>query len=129
MQVRVDASGNVIDPDREPNRYREGSPLRLRKNEEEDRYEYRIECEEDARISPYIPEWLLVWGANMNIQYCTSGGFLSYISKYVCKPEPSGLVPDMDSHAVNARTAARLAFSTRGLWARPRPSPTYSATS
>jgi len=97
LAVRVDASGNVIDPDREPNRYREGSPLRLRKNEEEDRYEYRIECEEDARISPYIPEWLLVWGANMNIQYCTSGGFLSYISKYVCKPEPSGLVPDTDS--------------------------------
>ena len=40
-------------------------------NMDTDRYEYRVECEEDLRLSPYVPEWLLAWGANMNIQ-CAS---------------------------------------------------------
>jgi len=44
-----------------------------------------VECyeEEDGRLSPYVPLWLLASGASMNVQFCTSAGFLSYIAKYV----------------------------------------------
>ena len=72
------------------------------------RYEYDCEYEEDTRISPcallrlaasmhslrsgrmqrcacptcrYVPEWLLAWGASMNIQRCTGTGFMDYTSK------------------------------------------------
>jgi len=55
---------------------------------------YRTELKENQRISPYIPLWLLAWGANMNIQYMTASSFLSYISKYIPKPEPSARVED-----------------------------------
>ena len=58
---------------------------------------YKCEECEDERLSPYIPEWLLAWGANMNIQFCTAAGFLGYISKYVPKPEPSGAVADTEA--------------------------------
>ena len=51
-----------------------------------DRYIYRADEEEDRRLSTYVPLWLLAWGANMNIQYCTTAGFLSYISKCGCPP-------------------------------------------
>lgn len=54
-------------------------------NPETDRYEYRCTEEEDRRLSPYVALWSLAWGAGMNIQRCTSAGFLSYISKYVTK--------------------------------------------
>ena len=33
----------------------------------------------------------------MNVQYCTSAGFLSYISKYVCKPEPHDIIGDSEA--------------------------------
>ena len=45
------------------------------------RYEYDCEYEEDTRISPYVAEWLLAWGASMNIQRCTGTGFMDYTSK------------------------------------------------
>ena len=48
---------------------------------ETDRYIYRTTHTEDQRLSTYVPVWLLAWGANMNIQYCTTAGFLNYISK------------------------------------------------
>ena len=47
-----------------------------------DRYEYRAELEEDVRISPYVPLWLLAWGANMNIQFMTASSFLSNYERY-----------------------------------------------
>ena len=71
-----------------------GEPVRVWRNPETDRYEYRTELPEDERLSPYLPLWSLAWGANMNIQFCTAAGFLGYISKYVPKPEPSGTVED-----------------------------------
>ena len=46
------------------------------------RYEYDCEYDEDVRLSPYVAEWLLAWGASMNIQRCTGTGFLDYTSKY-----------------------------------------------
>jgi hypothetical protein len=46
-----------------------------------DRYIYRCEHEEDRRLSPYVAEWLLAWGASINVQWCTGAAFLSYISK------------------------------------------------
>ena len=49
---------------------------------------------EDDRLSPYVPLWLLATGASMNVQYCTTAGFLSYIAKYVTKPEPHGVITD-----------------------------------
>ena len=52
-------------------------------NVDKDRYEYTCEHDDDERLSPYVPLWLLAWGASMNVQYCTSAGFLSYIAKYV----------------------------------------------
>ena len=71
-----------------------GAPIRCKLDAASDRYEYRTEGEEDLRISPYVPLWLLAWGANMNIQFMTATSFLSYISKYVPKPEPSSRVED-----------------------------------
>ena len=65
------------------------------------RHEYEAVEPEDQKISPYVPEWLLAWGANMNVQYLTNTAFLSYIAKYVAKPEPSGLV--VDTEALRAR--------------------------
>ena len=50
------------------------------------RYEYDCVHEEDERISPYVPEWLLAWGASMNIQRCTGTGFMNYTSKCVHLP-------------------------------------------
>ena len=51
-----------------------------------ERFELTCEiAEEDERLSPYVPEWLLAWGGGMNIQYCSSTHFPSYISKYVTK--------------------------------------------
>jgi hypothetical protein len=32
-----------------------------------DRYDYRTELEEDRRLSPYVPLWLLATGASMNV--------------------------------------------------------------
>ena len=71
-----------------------GKLKRVQLDEQGERYEYRAELEEDLRISPYVPLWLLAWGANMNIQFMTATSFLSYISKYVPKPEPSTRVED-----------------------------------
>ena len=71
-----------------------GELKRVQLDEQGERYEYRAELEEDVRISPYVPLWLLAWGANMNIQFMTATSFLSYISKYVPKPEPSTRVED-----------------------------------
>ena len=59
-------------------------------NADTDRNEYPTFDAVDAKLSPYVAEWLLAWGAGMNIQYCTSSGFLSYIAKYITKPEPYG---------------------------------------
>ena len=61
-------------------------------NTETSRYEYKCAEEEDRKLSPYIPLWSLAWGASMNVQWCTGPGYLSYISKYVTKIEPYGLV-------------------------------------
>ena len=56
------------------------------------RYEYDCEYEEDQRLSPYVSEWLLAWGASMNIQRCTGTGFMDYTSK--CAPRSkTTLVP------------------------------------
>ena len=63
---------------------------------ETNRYEYRTEQPEDQWLSPYVPLWLLATGASMNMQYCTTAGFLSYIAKYVCKPEPHDIIGDSD---------------------------------
>ena len=48
----------------------------------------------DGKLSPYVPEWLLAWGANINIQYCSSAHFLSYIAKYISKIEPYAMISD-----------------------------------
>ena len=33
---------------------------------------------EDQRLSPYVSEWLLAWGASMNIQRCSGTGFMKW---------------------------------------------------
>jgi hypothetical protein len=73
------------------------NPNGYRYNSETDRYEYRTLLPEDTRLSPYIPLWLLATGASMNIQYCTSAGFLAYIAKYCAKTEPHCLISDCDA--------------------------------
>ena len=65
-----------------------------RLNLDTQRYQYTCLEKEDEIISPYIPEWLLAWGAQMNIQYCTGAGFLSYIAKYITKAEPHAMIND-----------------------------------
>jgi hypothetical protein len=56
------------------------------------RYEYRTVRKEDQRLSPYVAEWLLAWGASMNIQRCTGAAFMHYTAKYVAKPEKPGFI-------------------------------------
>jgi hypothetical protein len=46
-----------------------------------DRYQYRTELPEDERLSPYVPEWLLAWGASINVQRCTGSVFMHYVAK------------------------------------------------
>ena len=61
-------------------------------------------------------EVVLAWGGGMNIQYCTTAGFLSYISKYITKPEPYGTVTDTDS--LRARDGQDMSPVVRFLRAR-----------
>ena len=75
---------------------------------EADRYEYTTILKEDERLSTYVPLWLLAWGANMNIQYCTAASFLSYIAKYVPKPETSGMVADNEALRARDNRSARM---------------------
>ena len=74
--------------------YAQGSTVFPAYNSSTDRYNQACFEPEDARLSPYVPLWLLAWGGSMNIQYCTGSGFLSYIAKYICKPEPHGALYD-----------------------------------
>lgn len=60
------------------------------------RYTYPCTQPEDENLSPYVPEWLLAYGAAMNVMYVDGGSFLSYIAKYVTKAEPSGSVLQPD---------------------------------
>ena len=52
------------------------------KDEETDRNLYECRYPEDERLSPYVPLWLLAWGANMNVQLMDHDRFLAYIAKY-----------------------------------------------
>ena len=89
----------------------DGNLLMYKLNGDGDRYIYRAVLEEDVRISPYVPLWLLATGASMNIQYCTSAGFLSYIAKYVCKPEPNTTICDSEALRMrNNNTLPQMRF-------------------
>ena len=47
----------------------------------------------------------------MNIQFCTTAGFLSYIAKYVTKAEPHGLIGDAAGlRARDNRTSAQMRY-------------------
>jgi len=109
-------------PDDDPHVHLRGQPMRVRLNTEIDRYEYLTVLKEDERLSTYVPLWSLAWGANMNIQYCTAAGFLSYISKYVPKPEPSGAVADNEVLRDRENRSAR---QVRYLNARKVGAPEY----
>ena len=89
----------------------------MKKNISTDRYEIRSDQPEDQRLSPYVPLWLLAWGASMNVQYCTGAGFLSYIAKYVTKPEPYGTLADNDGLREREHTP-HLSAKARFLTAR-----------
>ena len=41
---------------------------------------------------PYIPQFLLIWKAHINIQYITSESLTKYVTKYVSKPKPMSIV-------------------------------------
>ena len=75
-------------------RYVEGHDVFPLLNVATDRWDQECFEEEDGRLSPYVTEWLLASGASMNIQFCTTAGFLSYIAKYITKPEPYGTLAD-----------------------------------
>lgn len=68
-----------------------------RLNVKEQRFEYGTVEAEDQCLSPYVPEWLLAWGAQINVQYCTGPGFLSYITKYITKEELNCMISDTDA--------------------------------
>ena len=79
LRREVEGRSIWLPPDAEPSveELREqafGEQARVALNVETDRYEYLTILEEDERLSTYIPLWLLAWGANMNIQYCTAAG-------------------------------------------------------
>ena len=62
------------------------------------RYNYKRTKEADRWRSPYNAVILWIWRAHMNIQYCTSAGLVSYVSKYVAKPEPKNLYNTQENH-------------------------------
>lgn len=64
-------------------RVEEGGPEMPTLNTTTDRWDNECYEPEDGRLSPYVPLWLLASGASMNIQFCTTAGFLSYIAKCV----------------------------------------------
>ena len=84
-----------------------------------DRYEVRADEPEDQRLSPYVPLWLLAWGASMNVQFCTSAGFLSYIAKYVTKPEPYGALADNDALRERENLSDKARFLTARIIGAP----------
>ena len=96
-------------------RNEDGSVQNVSLDLETDRYIYRTGHKdtnpEDLKLSPYIPLWLLAWGANMNIQFCTTAGFLAYISKYVTKPEPSATLPDSAALRYRENASAQVRSS------------------
>ena len=64
-------------------RVEDGGPEMPTLNTTTDRWDNECYEPEDGRLSPYVPLWLLASGASMNIQFCTTAGFLSYIAKCV----------------------------------------------
>ena len=118
-----------LHPDDDRHVHLRGQPMRVRLNTEVDRYEYLTILQEDERLSTYVPLWSLAWGANMNIQYCTAAGFLSYISKYVPKPEPSGAVADNEALRDRENRSARQVHPrTHAALLPPASLPTHSLT-
>ena len=83
----------------DPNPHPELEPADFYLEPETERYIYRTDVEEDQRLSTYVPLMLLAWGANMNVQYCTTSGFLSYIAKCSFRHSPTALTRHHTPHA------------------------------
>ena len=91
----------------------------LRQNADTGRYEYSTQFLEDQRLSPYVPLWLMAWGASINIQFCTTAAFLSYIAKYVTKPEPYGVLQDTDALREREMLSPKARFLTARIVGAP----------
>ena len=83
----------------DPNPHPELEPADYYLEPESERYIYRTDVEEDQRLSTYVPLMLLAWGANMNVQYCTTSGFLSYIAKCAFRHAPAPFPSRHTCHA------------------------------
>jgi hypothetical protein len=70
------------------------------------RYTY-ARTEADVWVVPYNAQLLLIWEGHCNVQYVTSQGLASYITKYVTKNEPLSTVIAGDSIAVQRHLLAR----------------------
>ena len=58
-------------------------------DEDEVRYLYVRQHDEDKNVVPYNPEIAILWGAAHNVQRVSKHGFEMYLAKYISKPEPS----------------------------------------
>lgn len=57
---------------------------------------------EHAYVVPYNAELLLLWEGHCNVQFVTSEGLASYITKYVTKGEPLSLVNIGETTAIDS---------------------------
>ena len=92
-------------------RVEDGGPEMPTLNTTTDRWDNECYEPEDGRLSPYVPLWLLASGASMNIQFCTTAGFLSYIAKCVffAITYPQLLLPSLTHTHHSCRPASALA--------------------
>ena len=78
-----------------------GFDFNMQKDEELDdtgiRYLYKRSMAEDTKIVPYNMNILLLWGAHINVQKVTAGGWELYLAKYVSKGEKSFDIPISES--------------------------------
>jgi hypothetical protein len=63
------------------------------------RYTY-ARTEADVWVVPYNAQLLLIWEGHCNVQFVTSQGLASYVTKYVTKNEPLSTVLMGDSTAI-----------------------------
>jgi hypothetical protein len=79
------------------------------------RYTYKRLTEDDRWVVPYNAELILLWDAHCNVQYCTSTGLASYISKYVTKVEPKSVLNIRSTDYTTSHLLARRVGSMENM--------------
>jgi hypothetical protein len=111
FQVHTCAERFCGGPQAPTGKCRKGFPAdlsnRVFQKDQDLRYTYKRLSEADCWIVPYNAELLLLYEGHVNVQYCTTGGLATYISKYVTKAEPKSIVNVNSSNHTTSHLLAR----------------------